>query len=67
MKRFAVKMTMHLLGDEVGEGYFDPNGDLVDDIDSALKLSTEELPKYLQTIRWDIAIRVVIESIVDET
>ncbi|MFV1966211.1 MAG: hypothetical protein ACC628_12370 [Pirellulaceae bacterium] len=66
MKRFTIKITMHLLGDEIGEGYFDPNGDLVDDVDAALKLSAEELPKYLPGINWDIAIRVVVESVVDE-
>jgi hypothetical protein len=66
MKRFVVKVTMHLLGDEVGEGYFDPNGDLVDDVDAALKLSVEELPKYLHDMAWENVIRVTIDSIVDE-
>ena len=35
-------------------------------IDEALKLSPEELPKRLQSINWDDTIRAEIESIVDE-
>jgi hypothetical protein len=67
MKRFVVKIVMRMLGGDVGEGYFDPNGALTDSIENARKFSAAELAKHLTTINWDATDRLEVESIFDET